>query len=737
MTAEGASGGAGIGGGAGGVGGNVGNNQVPAGAGGVVGGGEVLSVGAAGVVSAGSPGGPAVGIASVAQAVSNTGTLTVEAGSTLSIPAEGPVSAELVNFGTIEDYGTIDGSGVLSNLGSIVEAGTPAGVVDTSGGLQVKGNNYQLVPLLGGFGEMTGADPSLTVYAPTVADSGQVLPSPSANGYTFGGWYTPGGTAVSGSSDLAQLFGSSTGAPLSDDIHATYTFDTDTNIAPPVRPPVFGQQVTLNVEVVSLANAAVPTGSVQFDNGNTALGGPVALLNGQASFTTSALPAGQDQISARYEPSGGDYGPSSRTQDLTVSSANTTTALEVTPAGQSVFGQVESLQATVAPVAPGGGVPTGTVQFYDAKTALGAPVPLSSGGKATLTTSQLVPGTNQITATYTPADGSYQASSAQPAVVTVVVPAQAPVAVTLSPVSATPSSPLAGQKVSLAVTLSPVEAGTVSFFDGAALIDRPVAVDPSGRAVVHTAGLTVGAHEITAVFTPIPGSGVQSATSAGSSVAVGPAVAPSSASAVGYRAAAADGGVFSYGGAGFDGGAAGSALVAPVVGGAATPDGRGYWLVGADGGVFAFGDAGFYGSAAGSGLASRVVGMAATPDGRGYWLVGADGSVVAFGDAGSYGSWSGGRLAAPIVGISASPDGRGYWLVGADGGVFAYGDARFEGSAAMLRLDRPVVGMNGDGDGRGYWLIGADGGVFAYGDASFEGSAAGLGLAAPITTIIP
>src|SRR5689334_12193963 len=38
------------------------------------------------------------------------------------------------------------------------------------------------------------------------------------------------------------------------------------------------------------------------------------------------------------------------------------------------------------------------------------------------------------------------------------------------------------------------------------------------------------------------------------------------------------------------------ALNKPVVGMAATPDGRGYWLVASDGGIFTFGDAPFYGS---------------------------------------------------------------------------------------------------------------------------------------------
>ena len=55
----------------------------------------------------------------------------------------------------------------------------------------------------------------------------------------------------------------------------------------------------------------------------------------------------------------------------------------------------------------------------------------------------------------------------------------------------------------------------------------------------------------------------------------------------------------------------------PIVGMAATPDGKGYWLVAADGGIFTFGDAGFYGSTGAIRLNQPIVGMAATPDGHG------------------------------------------------------------------------------------------------------------------------
>ena len=180
---------------------------------------------------------------------------------------------------------------------------------------------------------------------------------------------------------------------------------------------------------------------------------------------------------------------------------------------------------------------------------------------------------------------------------------------------------------------------------------------------------------------------------------------------------------------------AGHDLSAPIVGMAATGDGRGYWLVGSDGGVFSFGDARFMGSMAGHDLSAPIVGMAATGDGGGYWLVGSDGGVFSFGDARFMGSTGDLRLSRPVVGMAALGDGRGYWLVASDGGVFSFGDARFMGSTGDLRLSRPVVGMAALGDGRGYWLVASDGGVFTFGASRFLGSAAGSALVQPVVGI--
>ncbi|HVB93422.1 MAG TPA: hypothetical protein VND67_03805 [Acidimicrobiales bacterium] len=160
----------------------------------------------------------------------------------------------------------------------------------------------------------------------------------------------------------------------------------------------------------------------------------------------------------------------------------------------------------------------------------------------------------------------------------------------------------------------------------------------------------------------------------------------------------------------------------PIVGMAATPNGRGYWNVASDGGIFSFGDATFFGSTGGIHLNRPIVGMAATRDGKGYWLVASDGGIFAFGDAAFHGSTGSLSLNRPVVGMAATPDGGGYWLVASDGGIFAFGSAGFFGSTGSLHLVLPVVGMTVAPRGSGYWMVAADGGIFAFGSAGFFGS---------------
>jgi len=269
---------------------------------------------------------------------------------------------------------------------------------------------------------------------------------------------------------------------------------------------------------------------------------------------------------------------------------------------------------------------------------------------------------------------------AVPALAGVVVP----FASTTTTASVSPSVVPASQPVTFSASVTSPGAtpdGDVTFeVGGTAVCSAPVIAGAASCS--STGSLPPGADPVLAVFTGGDATGVSS----GSTTLDVPGNGN-------YWAAAADGGVFAYGDAAFAGSHGGSPLNAPIVGMAATPDGKGYWLAAADGGIFAYGDAAFAGSHGGSPLNAPIVGMAATPDGKGYWLAAADGGVFAYGDAAFAGSHGGSPLNAPIVGMAATPDGRGYWLAAADGGIFAYGDAAFAGAPASSHPAAPVVAV--------------------------------------------
>ncbi len=214
---------------------------------------------------------------------------------------------------------------------------------------------------------------------------------------------------------------------------------------------------------------------------------------------------------------------------------------------------------------------------------------------------------------------------------------------------------------------------------------------------------------------------------------------PSSAAATtsGYWLVGTDGGIFSYGQAKFFGSTGNIKLNQPIVGMAATPDGRGYWMVASDGGIFAFGTAGFYGSMGGKPLNQPIVGIAPTRTGKGYWMVASDGGIFAFGDAGFFGSTGNLKLVKPIVDIVPTPSGRGYYMAASDGGIFAFGDAGFFGSTGAIKLAKRIQQMAVTPTGKGYWMVAGDGGIFSFGDAAFYGSAVDGGAEKRIVDIAP
>jgi Bacterial Ig-like domain (group 3) len=91
----------------------------------------------------------------------------------------------------------------------------------------------------------------------------------------------------------------------------------------------------------------------------------------------------------------------------TVKQASTTTSV-VSSANPSVAGQAVTFTATVSPVSPGSGTPTGTATFMDGSTTLGTAV--LSGGTASFTTSALAVGTHSIKVVYS-GDANFKTST--------------------------------------------------------------------------------------------------------------------------------------------------------------------------------------------------------------------------------------------------------------------------------------------------------------------------------------
>jgi hypothetical protein len=73
-------------------------------------------------------------------------------------------------------------------------------------------------------------------------------------------------------------------------------------VASSVNPSFLGQAVTFTATVAAAVSpgAAVPTGAVQFRVDGVNVGAPVPLVNGVASFTTTALPAGPHAVAVLY-----------------------------------------------------------------------------------------------------------------------------------------------------------------------------------------------------------------------------------------------------------------------------------------------------------------------------------------------------------------------------------------------------------------------------------------------------
>lgn len=304
---------------------------------------------------------------------------------------------------------------------------TPNDACDTDTG----GNNFQNSPVLsslssaGGNTTIQGTLNSSPNTAFTIEFFANVAADPSGSGE---GQTYLGSTTVTTGADCNAAFSfafpDNPGQPVitataTDPAGNTSEFSawvgtTTTTLTSDHNPSTYGQSVTFAATVTSAAGT--PTGTVTFKDGGTTLGTGTLDGSGQATLTTSSLPAGMHSITAVYSGTDNYLSSSSGVLTQTVNQASTSTTLS-SNANPSTYVQNVTFNATVTSA---GGTPTGTVTFRDGATVL-ATVPVDGSGHAAYTTSSLFIGAHAITATYN-GDANFTGSASTALVQTVVPP---------------------------------------------------------------------------------------------------------------------------------------------------------------------------------------------------------------------------------------------------------------------------------------------------------------------------
>jgi hypothetical protein len=158
---------------------------------------------------------------------------------------------------------------------------------------------------------------------------------------------------------------------------------------------VFGQPVTLTATVTAATGTAA--GSIMFFDGATLLRDVALDPNGQARLLVQLAP-GVHSLHAVFAALAPFTNSSSAVLAETVNKDATTNTLTVDTKTFGISGFVQ-LTATIAPVAPGSGSPTGTVTFMEGNSVIGTAQVI--GGQATLLLgTRLGPGKHTVKAIY-------------------------------------------------------------------------------------------------------------------------------------------------------------------------------------------------------------------------------------------------------------------------------------------------------------------------------------------------
>jgi hypothetical protein len=165
-------------------------------------------------------------------------------------------------------------------------------------------------------------------------------------------------------------------------------------------------------ELKATVSPAPAGGTVQFKNGDLALGAPVNVVDGKAVLSHTFAAAGSHAISAVFSGAPGFLGSTSAVQSVSVPVPDVVTSIVLTAPATADRGVVVEFSAVVSPTPTGG-----TVQFKDGATPIGGPVNVVDG-KAKLSHTFDSPGAHSISATYSGFAG-FSGAGSQASTVTV------------------------------------------------------------------------------------------------------------------------------------------------------------------------------------------------------------------------------------------------------------------------------------------------------------------------------
>lgn len=350
-------------------------------------------------------------------------------------------------------------------------------------------------------GTVTFTDVSYDGFTQTSNTLGTVTLTPVNNTDSVATFSTnsllSGGTSLGNHWITASYSGDATYNALSTTrMQKVHQASSVTAVTPSNATPNFGDAVTFSVNVsegVGAAGLASPSGYVTFtDAQNNVLGQLPVDASGNTSLTVSNFSVGSHTVNATYV---GDTDYAMSLGSATVTVGSSTSVSLASSANPSSYGQAVTLTATVSSGISGAGIPQGTVTFTSNGVLIGS-APVDSTGTATLTLSNLAPGTDNLVANFGGNTGWAGASSA---IVAEVVSADTTVSLVTSANPSTFGSLLTLTATAVGSNGSGVPSGSVTFSDGSTVLGT-VPVDGSGNASLPISTLAIGTHNLSVTF---------------------------------------------------------------------------------------------------------------------------------------------------------------------------------------------------------------------------------------------